>query len=91
MPGMSLKAAERPCRNCGAPIPAQPSGPGRPREFCSTHCRRSFHHEKERDRELAERAEATEQAWYKLDVTVHGKRKADQLAKQRTEGRNRAI
>ena len=87
--GMSLKADERPCRNCGELIPAQPSGPGRPREFCSSRCRRSWYHERERERELADRLEARERAWYELDTRIHGKRAADRLAKERAGRRGR--
>jgi len=84
---VSVKAAERPCRNCGELIPAQPSGPGRPREFCSTHCRRSWHHERERERELAEQSEIRERARYELEARIHGKREANRRAKERAEKR----
>lgn len=87
---MTQKAPERPCRSCSAPIPAQPSGPGRPREFCSTECRRSFHYDREREREEAARQEAWERTRYRLDVQYHGKRRADQLARKRAEGRSNA-
>ena len=84
---MTEKAPERPCRSCGTTIPAQPSGPGRPREFCSIRCRRSFHHGQERERELAEQREEWERNRYGLDRRYYGKAKADQLAKKRAERR----
>lgn len=65
---MTHKAPERPCRGCETPIPAQPSGPGRPREFCSIECRRSFHHARERERQLAEQRKEWERNHYELDV-----------------------
>ncbi len=87
---MTPKAPERPCRSCGVTIPAQASGPGRPREFCSTECRRSFHYDRERERLVAERREAWERTRYRLNVQHFGKRKADQLARARAEGRSNA-
>jgi endogenous inhibitor of DNA gyrase (YacG/DUF329 family) len=63
---MSMKAPERPCRHCGATLPAEPSGPGRPKLFCSRRCRRDFYllrekadRERERDEERKRRWERT--------------------------------
>ncbi|CAN5873679.1 hypothetical protein BH23ACT5_BH23ACT5_09860 [soil metagenome] len=83
---MNLKAAERRCRGCGTLIPAQPSGPGRPREFCSQPCRRSWHHDRERERERAAQAEVGERNRYARDLRYYGKRAADRLARARGAG-----
>jgi hypothetical protein len=86
-----LKAPERPCRNCKALIPAQPRGPGRPREFCSRSCRRDFYHRQERDEleaeRAAERAERLERERFERDVWYHGKREAKKRARQRAKER----
>jgi hypothetical protein len=58
-----VKAPERPCKGCGATIPAQPSGPGRPRLFCSRACRRDFYLGQERVERERERAEERERRW----------------------------
>ncbi len=80
-----LKASERPCRGCGQVLPAEPSGPGRPRVFCTRRCRRDFYHrqeqaqiERERAQERERRLRATEESWY-------GKREAARRARWRAE------
>lgn len=82
-----MKADKRPCRGCGSAIPAQPSGPGRPREFCSDDCRGRFHYTRVRERREAGRREARERALYEFDLRVFGKRAADRSARERAERR----
>jgi hypothetical protein len=86
---MNVKAPERSCRHCGETIPAQPRGPGRPREFCTRRCRRDFYHQQEQATLNRERAEEWERRRYELDVAYYGKRKAKRLAKERAESRRR--
>ena len=83
-----MKAPERACRGCGSTIPAQPSGPGRPRVFCSVRCRRDFHHGLERERELDAKAEAREEMLYARDRHFYGKRQADRRRRERQKRRN---
>jgi hypothetical protein len=47
MMSATLKAPERACKGCGAEIPAQPAGPGRPKVFHSRECRRNYYHRQE--------------------------------------------
>lgn len=82
-----MKAAERPCRSCGNLIPAQPSGPGRPKVFCSARCRRSWHYDRERERELEAQRFEWERNRYELEKRHYGKREADRRAKERAERR----
>jgi hypothetical protein len=49
----NLKAEARDCRGCGASIPEQPSGPGRPREFCTRDCRSQYPGARSRPRSSA--------------------------------------
>ena len=78
-----MKADERPCRQCERTMPAQASGPGRPREFCSPECRFSWHYDRRRERLDAARWEEREAALYEFDLRVFGKRAADDGAKER--------
>ena len=84
-----LKAPARECRGCGVEIPPQPHGPGRPREFCTRRCRRDFHHRREQAEIEHERVERERAARYELEKRWWGKRRADQLAKEREETRRR--
>jgi hypothetical protein len=70
-------------------LPAQPSGPGRPREFCSDDCRGRWHYTRTRERREAERREARERARYEFDLRVFGKRHADRAARERAEKKAR--
>jgi hypothetical protein len=85
----SLKAPEKTCQGCEAIIPAQPSGPGRPKVFCSVTCRRRHHHALEQAAIERERNEAEEGRKRALDEHFYGKRKAAQLAKWRAQNRER--
>jgi hypothetical protein len=87
MTSATLKAPERPCRGCEAMIPAQASGPGRPREFHSRDCRRSYYHRVEQAAVERERAEAEERRRYESDVRYYGKRAAKRMAREREESR----
>jgi len=82
-----LKAPARECRGCGGEIPAQPSAPGRPREFCTRDCRSGYHRRKERAEIERERREARERDLFELDVRWYGIREARRRAKER--GRSR--
>lgn len=81
----ALKAPERACKGCGETIPPQPSGPGRPREFCARRCRRDYHHRQEQREVERERAEAEERRQRSLDEHFHGKRAAARMAREREE------
>ena len=81
--------AERTCQNCGDPIPPS-GGPGRPRVYCSTGCRRSWNYGRRRERVEAERRAAWERARYRLDVRHFGKREADRRARRLAERRSDA-
>ncbi len=87
MTSATLKAPERACKGCGAKIPAQASGPGRPREFHSRDCRRSYYHRQEQAEIERERAEAEERRRYESDVRFYGKRAANRMAREREESR----
>jgi hypothetical protein len=82
-----LKASERSCKGCGTTIPAQPSGAGRPKVFCSVGCRRRYHHGLEQAEIERERAEIEELRKYERDLHFYGKRAADQMAQEREERR----
>ena len=82
----TLKAPERSCKGCGAEIPAQASGPGRPREFCSRRCRRDHYHRLEQAQIERERAEEKERRQREYEERVYGKRAADQMARDRAGG-----
>jgi hypothetical protein len=43
-----MKAPERLCKWCDSVMPEQPSTPGRPKQFCSKSCRRSWHYGREK-------------------------------------------
>jgi hypothetical protein len=79
----AMKAPERSCRGCGTPIPAQPSGPGRPREFCTRDCRSGYHRRKEQAEIERERREARERDLFKIDERFYGVREAKRRAKER--------
>jgi hypothetical protein len=83
-----LKAPERPCKGCGAMIPAQPPGPGRPRLFHSRECRRNFYHRQEMDEISRERREADEKRRYENDVYNYGVREARRRARERERARD---
>ena len=84
---MSLKARERACKGCDATIPPQPSGPGRPREFHSRDCRRSYHHRREQEEVERQRAEERERMLRERDERFYGKREAARRAKCRADTR----
>jgi len=83
----ALKAPVRPCKGCDGTIPPQPSGPGRPREFCSRRCRRDYYHRQEQAEVDRERREEWERQRYELDRQYYGKREANRRAKQRARER----
>jgi hypothetical protein len=83
MPDSALKALASSCRGCGIEIPAQPSGPGRPRVFCSVLCRRRYHHVLEQAKIERERAEADERKRFETDRRIYGVREARRRAKER--------
>lgn len=84
-----LKASERACKGCDAVIPPQPSGPGRPRQFHSRECRRSYYHRLEQDEIERQRAEERERLLRERDERFHGKREAARRAKERADNRAR--
>ena len=70
---LRIKRAKRlTCKNCGTEI-QQPTGAGRPRLWCSTHCRANYHYYTNREHRLAlskawrqanpERVKAATKAW----------------------------
>lgn len=81
-----LMDSERLCRACGATIPPRPPGPGRPRIFCSVACRRRHHHALEQAAAWREVREEQARRRYEYEVSVWGKRKADQLRRERESG-----
>jgi hypothetical protein len=83
----TLKAPERACRGCGAEIPAQPLGPGRPKEFHSRHCRRSYYHRQEQAAVEAQRDAEREANRYEYERYHYGKRAADRMARDRARNR----
>jgi hypothetical protein len=87
MTDSTAKAGESRCRGCETVIPAQPSGPGRPRVFCSVSCRRHYFHAREQAAIVAERQEQAERSRYELDMRFHGKREADRRARERARNR----
>jgi hypothetical protein len=82
-----LKAPARTCRGCQTTIAEQPSGPGRPKEFCSRPCRREFHHRQERARIEAEWLELAEAREFEHDKRFHGVREARRREKRRAKQR----
>jgi hypothetical protein len=78
-----LKAAEGPCRGCGETIPAQPSGPGGPKVFCSRHCRRGYFHRLEQAAVERERIEEAERRRFETDRHFYGVREARRRAWER--------
>jgi hypothetical protein len=89
MPEVALKAGPMPCKNCEAMIPPQPSGPGRPKVFCSRECRRGYFHRQEKAELERERAEEWERSKQEHDIRWYGKREAKRLAKERARNRER--
>jgi hypothetical protein len=83
----SLKAPEKTCQGCEATIPAQPSGPGRPRTFCSRRCRRDYYHHAEQAEIERERAEEKERRTQEYETRIYGKRAADWMARDRARVR----
>jgi hypothetical protein len=83
----SLKAPEKTCQGCEAIIPAQASGPGRPRKFCSRRCRRDHYHRAEQAQIERERAEEAERRTQEYETRIYGKRAADQMARDRARNR----
>jgi hypothetical protein len=81
-----LKAAETLCKGCGTTIPAQESGPGRPRIFCTRLCRTEYYRQQERELLERELAEERERQAFERDVWYHGKREAKRRAKLRAGG-----
>ncbi len=81
----ALKALERPCRECGTTMPAQPSGPGRPKEFCGFRCRRTWHSRQERAAEQRARDEEKERHRFETDLRFYGVREARRRARERAE------
>jgi hypothetical protein len=81
------KSPERQCRGCGATIPAQLPGPGRPRIFCTRRCRRDFYHRQEQAEVERERREAEERRQREMDEHFYGKREAARRAKWRAQNR----
>jgi hypothetical protein len=78
-----MKAPEKTCQGCEATIPAQPSGPGRPRTFCSRRCRRDYYHRLEQAEIERERAEEEERRRREYEERVYGKREASRRARER--------
>jgi hypothetical protein len=83
----NLKAEARDCRGCGASIPEQPSGPGRPREFCTRDCRSQYHRRKEQAEVERQRQEAADARHFDLDKRFHGVREANRRARERQRNR----
>ena len=84
-PFMALKAPERPCRECGATLVAEPSGPGRPKAFCGARCRRTWHSRQERAAEQRTRDEEKERHRFETDQRFYGVREARRRARERAE------
>jgi len=86
----ALKAPQQPCKGCDTTIPAQPRGPGRPREFCSCSCRRAYFHRQEKAELERQRqrqwAEEWERRTFQMDQWHHGTREARRRAKLRARG-----
>jgi hypothetical protein len=82
----TIKAPAQLCRYCGDEMPAQPSTPGRPRQFCTRRCGRAWHILKERFERAHAAEEKREQNEYEQDWRWYGKRAAD---KARREARKR--
>jgi endogenous inhibitor of DNA gyrase (YacG/DUF329 family) len=83
-----MKAPARACRGCGTDIPAQSSGPGRPREFCTRRCRRDLHHAQEQASIERERAEEQERQRFEYERYHYGTRAAKQMARDRAKVRS---
>jgi hypothetical protein len=69
---LDLKAPERPCKGCRATIPAQPRGPGRPREFHSRDCRRAHYHRLEKEEVERQQVEERERNRRKNEERFRG-------------------
>ena len=89
MPAIALKAPGRSCKGCGAEIPAQPSGPGRPKVFCSRNCRRNFYHRQEQVEIEREREEQKERLRHESDLRFYGIPEAKRRARLRAQNRER--
>jgi hypothetical protein len=74
----ALKAPERPCRECGTTLAAEPSGPGRPRAFCGYKCRRAWHSRREQAERERERAEEKTRLRREYESRFYGKRNRGQ-------------
>jgi endogenous inhibitor of DNA gyrase (YacG/DUF329 family) len=83
---MTLKAVERPCRECGATLPAEQSGPGRPKAFCNFRCRRTWHSRQERAAEQSARDADKERRTQEYEIRIYGKRAAARMARERAGG-----
>jgi endogenous inhibitor of DNA gyrase (YacG/DUF329 family) len=83
----TLKAPERPCRECGATLPAELSGPGRPKAFCNRRCRRTWHSRQELAAEHRERAEEQDRLTQEYETRIYGPRSAKRWAKERAARR----
>ena len=79
----NLKAGERRCRGCDVTIPAQPSGPGRPRLFHSRECRRRYYDHQEQAETKRQREEEKERRLREYEERVWGKREAARRARWR--------
>jgi endogenous inhibitor of DNA gyrase (YacG/DUF329 family) len=82
IPG-DLKASEHPCRGCGATIPAQPRGPGRPRLYCSRRCRRAHYQRLEQAEVVLERTAQRERRRLEIETEWYGVREAKRRARDR--------
>ena len=83
--------SEQLCRHCAGPIPPKTSNLGRPRTYCSFHCRREYNRALERRREQGERAEREERWQFESDKRFHGVREAERRAKQRQKNREQWV
>jgi hypothetical protein len=79
---MSLKAPEHSCHSAG---PCSKLNPAEleDRGVCSKECRRSWHCQEGKQRELAAQREEWEERQYQREIGWYGKRKADQLRRKR--------
>ena len=86
MTGTSAVATKPPetCPGCDGAVPPRARGRGRPRVYCSPQCRRRFHHRREQEALERERAEERERTRRAYEERVYGKRRAAQLAKERS-------
>ena len=87
-----VKAPERPCKWCDEVMPEQPSSPGRPKEFCSKHCRRAWHYGREQFLEVYTEEERRKwQERWEWMVYYNGRERADAEAAVATERATAAI